>query len=58
MIRGLVGDGEFLEVFVDTPIEDCERRDPKGDYSKAKAGKIENFTGIDAPYQARHRRSI
>jgi bifunctional enzyme CysN/CysC len=52
MVRGLVGDGEFLEVFVDTPIEECERRDPKGLYSKAKAGKIKNFTGIDAPYEA------
>ncbi|HTO82737.1 MAG TPA: adenylyl-sulfate kinase, partial [Methylomirabilota bacterium] len=52
MVRGLVGDGEFLEVFVDTPIEECERRDPKGLYSKAKAGKIKNFTGVDAPYEA------
>ncbi|WP_407175739.1 sulfate adenylyltransferase subunit CysN [Bradyrhizobium sp. STM 3562] len=52
MIRGLVGDGEFLEVFVDTPIEECERRDPKGLYSKAKSGKIKNFTGLDAPYEA------
>ena len=47
-----VGDGEFLEVFVDTPIEECQRRDPKGLYSKAKAGKIKNFTGVDAPYEA------
>ena len=52
MIRGLVGDGEFLEVFVDTPIDECERRDPKGLYSKAKSGKIKNFTGVDAPYEA------
>ena len=52
MVSGLVGDGEFLEVFVDTPIEECERRDPKGLYSKAKAGKIKNFTGVDAPYEA------
>jgi bifunctional enzyme CysN/CysC len=51
MVRSLVGDGEFLEVFVDTPIEECQRRDPKGLYSKAKAGKIKNFTGIDAPYE-------
>jgi bifunctional enzyme CysN/CysC len=50
MVRGLVPDGEFLEVFVDTPIEECERRDPKGLYSKAKAGKLKNFTGVDAPY--------
>ena len=52
MVRALVGDGEFIEVFVDTPIEECVRRDPKGLYSKAKAGKIKNFTGIDAPYEA------
>ncbi|HTO60504.1 MAG TPA: sulfate adenylyltransferase subunit CysN [Bradyrhizobium sp.] len=51
MIRGLVGEGEFIEVFVDTPIEECVHRDPKGLYSKAKAGKIKNFTGIDAPYE-------
>jgi bifunctional enzyme CysN/CysC len=52
MVRGLVGDGEFLEVFVDTPIDECVKRDPKGLYSKAKSGKIKNFTGIDAPYEA------
>ncbi|EHR04628.1 sulfate adenylyltransferase subunit CysN [Bradyrhizobium sp. WSM471] len=51
MIRELVDEGEFVEVFVDTPMEECERRDPKGLYSKAKAGKIKNFTGVDAPYQ-------
>jgi bifunctional enzyme CysN/CysC len=52
LVRRLVGEGEFIEVFVDTPIEECVRRDPKGLYSKAKAGKIKNFTGIDAPYEA------
>jgi bifunctional enzyme CysN/CysC len=52
MVRALVGDGEFIEVFVDTPIEECVRRDPKGLYSRARAGKIKNFTGIDAPYEA------
>jgi bifunctional enzyme CysN/CysC len=52
MVRGLVGEGEFLEVFVDTPIEECIRRDPKGLYAKAKAGQIKNFTGFDAPYEA------
>jgi bifunctional enzyme CysN/CysC len=51
MIRGLVPDGEFIEVFVDTPIEECMRRDPKGLYAKAKAGQIKNFTGFDAPYE-------
>jgi bifunctional enzyme CysN/CysC len=51
MVRGLVQDGEFLEVFVDTPIDECVRRDPKGLYAKAKAGQIKNFTGFDAPYE-------
>ncbi|MFK4506405.1 bifunctional enzyme CysN/CysC [Bradyrhizobium daqingense] len=52
MVRRLVADGEFIEVFVDTPIEECARRDPKGLYAKAKAGAIKNFTGFDAPYEA------
>ena len=52
MARELLGEGEFLEVFVDTPIEICMQRDPKGLYEKAKAGKIKNFTGIDSPYEA------
>jgi len=42
---------EFFEVFVDTPLEDCEKRDPKGLYAKARAGEITHFTGIDSPYQ-------
>lgn len=49
--RNLFAPGEFLEVFVDTPLEECERRDPKGLYRKARAGEIKNFTGIDSPYQ-------
>ncbi|MBR1163833.1 sulfate adenylyltransferase subunit CysN [Bradyrhizobium elkanii] len=52
MVRSLVSKEEFVEVFVDTPIEECARRDPKGLYSKAKSGKIKNFTGIDASYEA------
>ncbi|MCV7175788.1 adenylyl-sulfate kinase [Mycolicibacterium sphagni] len=44
-------DVEFFEVFIDTPLEDCERRDPKGLYAKARAGEITHFTGIDSPYQ-------
>jgi len=52
MARELLGEGEFLEVFVDTPLEVCMQRDPKGLYEKAKAGKIKNFTGIDSPYEA------
>jgi bifunctional enzyme CysN/CysC len=51
MVRGLVPAGDFIEVFVDTPIEECMLRDPKGLYAKAKAGKIKNFTGFDAPYE-------
>ncbi|MCA1360903.1 sulfate adenylyltransferase subunit CysN [Bradyrhizobium sp. IC3069] len=51
-VRILVGDEEFIEVFVDTPIEECARRDPKGLYSMAKSGNIKNFTGIDACYEA------
>ena len=45
-------DIDFVEVFVDTPIEICEKRDPKGLYKKARAGEIKGFTGIDAPYEA------
>ncbi|MEU3627561.1 adenylyl-sulfate kinase [Amycolatopsis coloradensis] len=41
----------FLEVFVDTPLEVCEDRDPKGMYAKARAGEITGFTGVDAPYE-------
>jgi bifunctional enzyme CysN/CysC len=52
MARELMGESEFLEVFVDTPIEICMQRDPKGLYEKAKAGTIKNFTGIDSPYEA------
>jgi len=51
-VRELVEDGEFIEVFIDTPIEVCESRDPKGLYKKARAGEIPNFTGIDSPYEA------
>jgi bifunctional enzyme CysN/CysC len=51
MVRNLVAAGEFFEVFVDTPIAECMRRDPKGLYAKAKAGQIKNFTGFDAPYE-------
>lgn len=50
-VRALMRPGEFVEVFVDTPLEVCEARDPKGLYKKARAGKISNFTGLDAPYE-------
>ena len=52
MARELMDEGEFLEIFVDTPIEECARRDPKGLYEKAFAGKIANFTGVSSPYEA------
>ena len=52
MVRELVGPDEFMEIFVDTPLEECMRRDPKGLYARAKEGKIKNFTGIDSPYEA------
>jgi len=51
-IRAIVEEGEFIEVFVDTPLEVCEQRDPKGLYKKARAGDIPNFTGISAPYES------
>jgi bifunctional enzyme CysN/CysC len=51
MVRNLVAAGDFFEVFVDTPIAECMRRDPKGLYAKAQAGQIKNFTGFDAPYE-------
>jgi bifunctional enzyme CysN/CysC len=52
MVRRLVSGTEFIEIFVDTPLDECARRDPKGLYAKAKAGTIKNFTGFDAPYEA------
>jgi bifunctional enzyme CysN/CysC len=51
MAREMVGDGEFIEIYVDTPLEVCEERDPKGLYRKARAGLIRNFTGIDSSYE-------
>ena len=50
--RETVGEGNFFEVFCDTPLDVCEKRDPKGLYKKARAGEIKGFTGIDAPYEA------
>ncbi|MEI9889091.1 MAG: sulfate adenylyltransferase subunit CysN [Rhizomicrobium sp.] len=52
MARELVGAAEFIEIYIDTPIEVCIQRDPKGLYQKAKAGEIKNFTGISSPYEA------
>jgi bifunctional enzyme CysN/CysC len=52
LARDRVGENEFLEIFVDTPVEECRRRDPKGLYLKADTGLIPNFTGVSAPYEA------
>ena len=49
--RAMVGDHQFIEVFVDTPLKTCEERDTKGMYALAREGKIKNFTGIDDPYE-------
>lgn len=51
MARALMEEGEFIEVFLDTPIEICEERDPKGLYKKARAGELKNFTGVDSDYE-------
>jgi bifunctional enzyme CysN/CysC len=51
MARDLVENDEFIEIFIDTPIEECEKRDPKGLYKKVRAGKLKNFTGIDSKYE-------
>jgi len=51
-VRELLPEGQFIEVFVDTPLEVCEQRDPKGLYKKARAGDIKNFTGLDSPYES------
>lgn len=50
-VRATLGGGDFTEIFVDTPIEICEQRDPKGLYKKVRAGEIKGFTGIDDPYE-------
>jgi bifunctional enzyme CysN/CysC len=51
MVRKMLPDGEFIEIFVDTPLEEAEKRDAKGLYAKARAGELKNFTGIDSPYE-------
>ncbi len=58
MARELMNEGEFVEVFVDTPFEECARRDPKGLYAKALNGEIQNFTGVDSPYETPERADI
>jgi bifunctional enzyme CysN/CysC len=58
MARSLLSPGEFLEIFVDTPLSVCEARDAKGLYRKARSGALKNFTGIDSPYEAPNRPEI
>lgn len=51
LIKGIIGKQNFVEVFVNTSLEECERRDPKGLYKKARAGEISHFTGVSSPYE-------
>jgi bifunctional enzyme CysN/CysC len=53
-----VNEGEFVEIFVDTPLDECIRRDPKGLYAKAQAGELKHMTGIDSPYERPERADI
>ncbi len=52
MVRGMMPEGEFIEIFIDTPLAEAEKRDVKGLYKKARSGQLKNFTGIDSPYEA------
>lgn len=52
LARNVIGDEKFIEVFIDAPLSECERRDPKGLYGKARSGMIKNFTGIDSAYES------
>ena len=58
LAKSKLTDGEFIEVFIDTPIEVCEKRDPKGLYKLARAGEIKDFTGIDSAYEAPEKAQI
>lgn len=58
LVRSLFPAGEFIEVFMDTPLDTCEDRDPKGLYQKARSGEIKHFTGIDSPYEAPERPEV
>jgi bifunctional enzyme CysN/CysC len=58
LVRELLDEGDFVEIFVNAPLDVCEQRDPKGLYKKARAGEIENFTGVSAPYEAPERPDI
>ena len=58
MVRSMIPDGEFIEVFIDTPLAEAEARDVKGLYKKARAGELKNFTGIDSPYEPPERPEV
>ena len=58
MAREMFAEGEFIEVFVDTSLDECERRDPKGLYAKARRGELKNFTGIDSIYEPPERAEV
>ena len=51
LVKEIIGRNNFIEIFINTPLEECERRDKKGLYKKARAGELKNFTGIDSPYE-------
>jgi len=57
-VKEIVGAQNYVEVFVDAPLEVCEQRDVKGLYKKARAGEVKNFTGIDSPYEAPSRADV
>jgi bifunctional enzyme CysN/CysC len=52
MVRDMMKEGEFFEIFIDTPLAEAERRDVKGLYKKARTGQLTNFTGVDSPYES------
>jgi bifunctional enzyme CysN/CysC len=58
MVRALFPEGEFVEIYVEAPLEEAERRDSKGLYAKARRGEIANFTGVDSPYEPPERPEV
>ncbi len=58
MVRDMMKEGEFFEIFIDTPLTEAERRDVKGLYKKARTGQLANFTGVDSPYESPERPDI
>jgi bifunctional enzyme CysN/CysC len=58
LARDLMAPGEFVEIFVDAPLEECERRDPKGLYARARQGLVQHFTGLDSPYEPPERAEL